>query len=482
MRICLVRPPAFVADRSFPLNIGILSGALKSAGHEVTFVDGEKIAYQLLDSKLNAKIAAKLFAKLYIKSTEALVEEFFSGDDSLWNVIIEQIQSTEPDLIGFSCYTAGISSTKRLAYLLREKYKINIPIVLGGIHPTATLQETLKYLPQADFVVAGEGDRVLSELAAVLENRESPEKINGLVFRKNGHFVVNPPGPPISLEGLPLTDFEIASGYGRYVLHTSRGCPFACAFCASKVMWGRKVRFRSPTDVAQEVAILNQKYGIKTIRFGDDTFTVNSKHMRAVKEAIKDNGIQDVKFRVGSRVDTIDQEKLAILQEMNVTNISFGIETGSHRIVDCIKKELKLDQVIPTIRMVNDAGIYTRTFFIINHPGETKEDMEATLGMIKQLVKECPLNIIDSNIGFPYPGTEWWEYCKERGLLNSINIYELSHKYNHQLQISVNMSDEPLQVVEKMRRKINRVEFYSNLWRGWHMFKANPKEMLRRYL
>src|SRR3972149_1834964 len=112
MRICLVRPPCFVSDRSFPLNIGILSGTLKSAGHRVTFVDGEKIAYGLIDSRLKGKAAIKLFPKLYINSSEALVDRFFSSDDSLWDLIIEEILAAEPEVLGCSCYTAGMSSTK----------------------------------------------------------------------------------------------------------------------------------------------------------------------------------------------------------------------------------------------------------------------------------------------------------------------------------------------------------------------------------
>lgn len=490
MKICLVRPPTFLGTESYPLNIGSLAAVLTNAFHQVILIDGELIANRIIESKNKTnkliKLRDRLFLEYYVKNIEPIVDGFFSDNYLLWDTIIDRILSCHPDLIGFSCYTASMSSTKAIISRLKDKYRVDIPIILGGIHPTAAPEETLTQLPGADIAVLGEGEHTLIDLVKALENKENLENVEGICFRKDGSIVFTKPRPmEKDLATLPLTNFDFAKPeYTDYVLLTSRGCPFNCDFCASNLMWGRRVRFRRPEDVAKEVTIL-RKRGIKTIRFGDDTFTLNLRHIRGISDALRSADIHDVKFSVGSRIDTIDEEKLSILKEMGTYHISFGVETGSPRIMNKINKKVNVHRVIPMIKMVNDLGITSHTFFIINHPEENRKDMMATLSLINKLIKLCKLNTVSLNTGFPYPGTKWWTYCMERSLISQINIYELSHKYNHQQTLAINMTSEPLATVMDMHRKINKkVLLHSVSVRLKKMLKMiirDPQRVIRKF-
>ncbi len=427
----------------------------------------------------------KLFVEFYVKSIEPIVDGFFSDNYLLWDAIIERILSCQPDLIGFSCYTPSMSSTKAIIARLKDHYCVDIPIILGGIHPTAAPEETLTQVPGADIVVVGEGEHTLIDLVKAIENHENLENVAGLCFKKDGRLVRTQPRPlEKDLAALPLMNFDLAEPeHTEYVLMTSRGCPFSCDFCASNLMWGRGVRFRRPEDVAQEVAIL-RKRGIKTILFGDDTFTLNLKHLQGIRDALRNAAIQDVVFKVLSRIDTLDEEKLTILKEMGTYHISFGVETGSPRIMQRSNKKLDINRVIPVIKMVNDAGISSQTYFIINHPEETKADMMATFSLINNLIKTCKFNTVSLNTGFPYPGTGWWTYCSERSLISKINIYEFSHRYKQQQDPPINMTSEPLATVIDMHRKIEkkarRHSISARLKKMLKMIITDPKRVARK--
>ena len=489
MRICLVRPPSFLNAEVFPQSLGTIAAVLEQASHDVILVDGEIIAQRIISEKNHiSKIASlrnRFFPVLKVKSEEVIINKFFLNDETLWDEISREIILSRPDIVGISCYSASMSSVKEITYRLRNKYGLVTPVILGGIHPTSTPFETMTELPWIDYVVIGEGEETLLELISAIKHSKHMENVKGIGFRKNGDILITNPRPAINLDAMPLTKFDLGNfDYIDYVLVTSRGCPFNCEFCASKVMWGKKVRFRPAASVVKEVMWLREERNVKTIRFGDDTFTLNFNHIKNISDLLKKESINDVIYSVGSRIDTIDDKKLAILKEMGVYHISFGIESGSNRIINQINKDIKLNDVVPIIRMVNDAGIYTSTFFIINHPAETKEDMADTMKLIDQLHNNCTLNTTELNTGFPYPGTNWWDYCREHGLLTNINIYNYSHKYNHQQAPQVNMSSEDIDTLNSFRVKIYQKAFFYNFIRRLKKMltfvTTDPKRLIRR--
>lgn len=483
MRFCLVRPPTFVpTGTTYPYNLDCIATALKDHGHEVSLVDGELIAEEeislrkssgVLDQWLSGflgngkrrasmRLVDHIFSKQRNGRRYETIESFFAnGETSLWSKIAEKIVSASPEAIGFSCYSSSMSSTLVLIKILREKYGVDAPVILGGPHPSAFPEETLQRIPGADYMVIGEGERTVVELAKALSSGDkSPGWVDGICYRANGALKRAKPRELIrDMDELTVPAFEFAGeAYKNYVILTSRGCPFDCHYCASKVVWSRRVRYRPPKSVAQEIINLKRKANVRFLRFGDDTYTLNKRHMKGVVESLGKAGIKDISYSIGSRIDTIDHEKLEILKELPIHMISFGVETGSQRMMSVVDKNVDVRTVTPTIKMVNDAGIYTLTYFILNHPGEALSDMRDTLSLMTDISEKCRLNINELNIGFPYPGTPWWDYCKDKGLLSLIDIYGQAHKYNHQQMPAVNMTQESMTTINNIKRQIDQSE------------------------
>jgi magnesium-protoporphyrin IX monomethyl ester (oxidative) cyclase len=495
MRICLVRPPTF-ARTSYPYNIECIAMALKEAGHTVSFVDAEYIASQAMKPQISTRIFDRIRSNFYLGRKmvlqNAIAGGYFSdpGGTSLWDDIIAEILKTQPDVIGFSCYSASMSSTAVIVESLRRKYQVKLPVILGGIHPTSAPKETLRMIPGADYAVVGEGEKTIVELVNSLNgNRRAVNNVKGTCFREGGQVKLAEPRELVEdLSEFPVATFEYVNPHypGPYVILTSRGCPFNCKYCSSKNIWGKRVRFRQPVIVVREIVNLINKTGIKLVRLADDTFTLKKNHMEAVSREVKKAGLHDFNFSVGSRIDTIDKEKTDILKQLGVINITFGVETGSRRMMELIDKNVNPDVVVPTIKMVNDAGIRTHTCFMLNFPGETLADMQDTYRLAKKLVKHCRKNTISLNIGFPYPATPWWDYCQEMSLNSDIDFYRDSYKYNHQQLPAVNMTGEPLGTILTVKKQIERLEL-SNFIRvkmreASRLVFSDPKRILRKTL
>lgn len=493
MKVCLVRPPAFVDSSTYPYNLECVNAAIKFAGHETSFLDADQMADKIISTHFNGKLYLekflnRIFIHRKVARTGSLIDELFSEQyNPLWDSVAQRIISLDTDLVAFSCYSASMSSTEKIINTLREKKRFKKPIILGGIHPSSCPEEVLSKMKHVNFIVIGEGEATFVELLNVLSTSGLPATVKGICYRDNDVIKISPPRPLISdLDTLPTTSFDfIAEGsYAHYVILTSRGCPFHCNFCASKVIFEKKVRFRSADSVVSEIQTLIKKTNLKLLRFGDDTFTVNKAHIQGIADELQKRGITDISFSIGSRIDTMDAEKLKILKSMGVTKISFGIETGSKRMMESINKNINTDDVVNTIKMVNDAGINTTAFFIINHPGEKTDDMSDTLKLVKDLNKHCPRNECDINTGFPYPKTQWWDYAKKHSLLDQIDFYRHSHRYNHQHTPLINMTDESTETLMEYWNKIHsKVKRHNMLVRGGKFAKimlSDPERAIKK--
>jgi radical SAM superfamily enzyme YgiQ (UPF0313 family) len=134
--------------------------------------------------------------------------------------------------------------------------------------------------------------------------------------------------------------------------------------------------------------------------------------------------------------------------------------------------------------MVNDFGINTLTYFIINHPTEKFDDMMKSVALIKELIRKCPLNTVFINTGFPFPGTDWWTFCEENNLLGQIDLYKYSYKYNLQSLPAVNMTHVSTKMLLEKMKEIEKIillhKFRSKLNRGFRMMRTNPQAILEK--
>ena len=288
-----------------------------------------------------------------------------------------------------------------------------------GTHVTPLTRETMAAFPSLDYVIRGEPEVTLRELIDTLEVGGDLAQVKGLAYRQNGEIVINEERPliedldslPIPLHHLlPLDKYRIPMVRGSYAfVLVSRGCPASCRFCIKSVLWGRSIRVRSPEHIMTELFILRD-LGVHNIHFEAELFTVNRDMVMRLCEMIQETGLK-IRWTCNSRVDMVDKEMLVAMKKAGCWMISWGIESGSQRILNNVKKGITLEKIERGLRWSKEAGIGNWGYFIIGLPGETEETIEETI----KLAKRLPLNLALFHIAVPYAGTDFYYEALDNG-------------------------------------------------------------------
>ncbi|MBI2630426.1 radical SAM protein [Candidatus Pacearchaeota archaeon] len=336
--------------------------------------------------------------------------------------IIQLIKESEPKNIGISCMSVHINLIKSLTKKIKENFK-GIRILIGGIHPTALPEKSIRELKDADVFVVGEGERAILEL---MQNKKL-EKIKGIAYLKKNKIVINKPREFIeNLDELPFPARQLLPDMKNYSLSfdwegrkpdatifSSRGCPYNCIYCASKVMWKQRVRFRSAENVLEEIDLLVNKYKVKEILFYDDHFLLNKNRLvKICEELIKRR--YDLTWCCLSRVDSIEFETLKLMKKAGCHMISFGVESGSQKVLDSMEKNVKVESIIKAFDICKKAGMNTKASFIFGAPGEDYESIRETQKVIKRILPDYIWLFIMT----PMPGTKLYKLHEETGIVS----------------------------------------------------------------
>lgn len=336
--------------------------------------------------------------------------------------ILDYIGLVKPKKVGISCMSVHVSFADRISKKIKSRF-CKIQLLLGGIHPTALPEKTVKELKYFDVFVLGEGELTVLELMKDVEL----SKVNGIAYLKNNKVVINPPRAMIEdLDILPFPARHLFPDMKNYnlgfdwegkkpaaMVFTSRGCPFNCIYCASKVMWKRKVRFRSAENVLKEVDFLVKKYGVKEILFYDDHFTLNKNRLIAICEGlIKKQKEYKVSWCCLSRTDSLDLEIAKLMKKSGCHMISFGVESGSQTILNAMDKNVLVKDIINTFKICKKAGINTKSSFIFGGPEESYSTVKETQDLIKKILPDYVWFFIMT----PMPGTKLYQLHVESGI------------------------------------------------------------------
>lgn len=207
----------------------------------------------------------------------------------------------------------------------------------------------------------------------------------------------------------PFTKFN--TGNKQFFIVTSRGCPFKCVFCAEPSFHGANMRYVSVQKAVDHVAMLQERYGLSVLTIYDDQILMA--HQRA-KEFFR--GLAPLKIRVempnGVTLSYIDEEMAHLMRTAGVDTVHLAIEHGSARVLkDIIKKPIAVKKIGPTIKILQDAGIYCQGFFVIGLPGETRAERQET----RDAILDWGLDWASFNYATPLRGSELFRVCKEKG-------------------------------------------------------------------
>ena len=398
-RIFLLYPPVSKEERygsalgasggnQIPLGIYYLSSALRNAGFTIKAYDAE-------------------IAGNNAEATAEMIRDFL------------------PDAMGISCTTVAYHRAVEVARIVKKNLP-QLPIVIGGPHVTSNYTHAMSF-SCFDYGVVGEGEETAIELFhSIFSNNPLLSSIKGIVFRKDGELLFTGHRALIdNLDTIAFPAYDLIKNISQYNpppsnykklpvvnIITSRGCPNHCTFC-DRAVFGNKLRQRSAENVVEEISLLVKKYNVKEIAFVDDTFTIGKNRLIKIFNLLEKRKIR-ITWTCMSRVNTVDRELLHFLKQHGCWHISFGIESGSQKILNMIKKGITLEMAEKAVKECASTGIRTKGFFMIGHPGETMDTINDTISFALKI----PLDTMIATINTPHPGTEQYSDALKFGTVD----------------------------------------------------------------
>ena len=280
-----------------------------------------------------------------------------------------------------------------------------------------------KYLSHGvDYVIRGEGEETLKELIVSLANSDVPDRISGLAFLRDGK-VCHTPGRAImkDLDQLPLPAWDLVDveqyrkiwmdshGYFSINLATTRGCPFKCNWCA-KPIYGNRYTSRSPAHVIKEIEYLQKVCSPDHFWMSDDIFGLKPGWVKQFNLLAKERNLV-FRYKIQSRVDLLlEADTVSALADSGVETVWVGAESGSQKILYAMDKGTTVGQIYEATRGLKERGIRVGFFLQFGYPGENRDDIDATIKMVLDLMPDE----VGISISYPLPGTPFYENVKSQ--------------------------------------------------------------------
>ena len=413
MKVLLINPPIreWAKPNVFPLGLGYIASVLMREGHEVDVLDIN--AHRLGPEEVEEKIAGFEF-----------------------------------DIAGIGGIVTIYRYVKWLIRILR-KHHPDKKIIIGG-SVGSSIPETMMKKNKVDVICIGEGENTVKELVMALEMEGNLSNVKGIWYRdSNGNIHKTLRRPPIlelddiSLPAWGLFPMDIylrnpvgAPNRNKWIdgvsedrgplsmnLYATRGCPYQCIYCYHDFM-GARYRHRSPENVVHEMKVLYDRYAVDYFHFVDDEFVMYKKFIyrfcKLVKELSSRAG-KRITWGCSGRVNLMTEELIAAMADAGCVLIGYGIESGSQKMLDFIKKQVTVEQAKEAVRLTKKYIGWADCSFMIGYPGETKDTIRETIDFCKEL--ELTPEVVFFMT--PYPGTELYRMAVKEGRIKDEEEYVL---------------------------------------------------------
>ncbi|MBU1289736.1 B12-binding domain-containing radical SAM protein [Patescibacteria group bacterium] len=413
-----------------------------------------------------------LYLAAYLqKNSEHQVEILDCQVEELnYKQIEEKIKENAPDAIGLTTMTFTLIDVLNIVKIAK-KINPEIKTILGGPHVDIYPEETINQ-PGVDYLVLGEGEKPLKGLLDNINSLNNLRQVKGVVFKDNNK-IVNTGRAELNqdLDSLPfparrLTPYQKYSSVLSKVspvttMFTSRGCPYKCLFC-DRPHLGKFFRARSAKNVVDEMEEC-QKMGIKEILIYDDTFTVKRQRVIDICLEIQKRNLK-IDWDVRARVDTVDKELLEIMKDSGCQRIHYGVEAGTQKILNVLRKGITLEQVEKAFKLSRKIGLETLAYFMIGSPTETKEDILETIKFAKKINPD----FTHITITTPFPATDLYRMGLEQKIWPNDHWQKFAERPR---------ADFLPPVWEK---NLNKEELVSLNQKAYRAFYFRPKYLLKR--
>ncbi|MFZ2655120.1 MAG: radical SAM protein [Victivallales bacterium] len=465
-----------------PLNITYLAAAARKAGHDVSLID------MRLEQQTRKLETSNSFESDSVKLLD--------------NLLREKITSNNVGIVGINCLYSGLFPVVVHIAKQIKTLNANIKVTIGGIHPTLYAKEILnQYKGIIDYVIIGEGENSFVSLLDCLNNNaaDSLNTVDGFGYVSDGKAIVNQKKSYIenldtlsfpAVDLLNITDYFVDTGSWHspkkmpiktpVPILTSRSCPKMCNFCSMHFVHGRKIRYRSPENVVEEMKMHMDKYGLNYFNITDDNLTINKPRLLRLMNLIIDEGL-NIQFSTenGVYMDTLDEEVLDAMSKAGLARLHLAFETGSDYIRNKVIGKNLYNEKIRAIRDIIIQDKYNHIFlygyFIIGLPEETEDTLNETY----QLITSFPLDNYSVFYAVPFPGTKLYSQCLRDRLFTEEYFYDINSLVNQvnvgqMVKGSPNIKPYNLEVAALVEFKKKAQKYLDMKRRNSHVPKSSP--------
>ena len=422
----------------------------------------------LLINPVSAKMAPAFIPHGLLYIGAYALEQGYSVDIYDRNVeskdVAEIIQKTSPRVVGLGCLTG--SAIDDAIYVCEQIRKVDpsIKIVWGGIHTTLYPDIVLRN-DFVDFVVCGDGEIAFSKiLDNVMNSNMHLESIDNLGYKDAQDLKYNKRSF-VDLNNVPLPAWHLIKVenyirkkfYANRVLtiNTSRGCPYKCSFCCVPTVHRGSWRAMSAERIFTQLKYLSDNYNIDGFQVDDDEFDIDRARVLKLCDLFKENNA-NFKWSHFSRVNIVKEEVLAKEIDCGLSLIEFGLESGSRRMLKFLNKNQTLEQIHKAYSICKNLGLRTSALFMVGLPTESEQEVKQTAKLVKRLKPHLAI----CTLYRPYPGTELFDYCMDKGLFNyESNLREASKVYDK----LINTSQIKTKVLLKIKAYFDKYNIYQEI-------------------